>query len=293
GWKAALDDMKRDAEDWTTFTKNIFASIPGAFGNAIAQGMRSLGQNLAEQTEIIAQLEDSILSLEDKLADSYDDLKDAQKAYAKAVLSGDSDAIRNAEKRVRQQEKIISGHEKSLKALKDEKKSVEDGSKAWKDFARTILNALANELYGLGAQLAARAILSALTWNWAGAAMATAGSAAAFGAAILVDSWAGSFAEGGIVPQVAGLPSSGDRHVANVNPGELILNQAQQSAVAAQLTMFSRLTDLLSSLQFSAGGGIHISMAGATINGLNEDAVGRAIYHNIRSLQAEGVLKSW
>ena len=294
GWKAALDDMKRDAEDWTTFTKNIFASIPGAFGNAIAQGMRSLGQNLAEQTEIIAQLEDSILSLEDKLADSYDDLEDAQKAYAKAVLSGDSDAIRNAEKRVRQQEKIISGHEKSLKALKDEKKSVEDGSKAWKDFARTILNALANELYGLGAQLAARAILSALTWNWAGAAMATAGSAAAFGAAILVDSWAGSFAEGGIVPQVAGLPSSGDRHVASVNPGELILNAAQQQSIATQLAVLSKLTEIIAAMTIATNGtGPYIDLRGSTFNALSEEEVGKAIYRNIKTLQHEGVLEAW
>lgn len=44
---------------------------------------------------------------------------------------------------------------------------------------------------------------------------------------------AGSYAEGGIVP---GNSFSGDRLTANVNSGELILNRAQQSAIAAQLS---------------------------------------------------------
>ena len=44
---------------------------------------------------------------------------------------------------------------------------------------------------------------------------------------------AGSYAEGGIVP---GNSFSGDNLTANVNSGELILNRAQQSAIASQLS---------------------------------------------------------
>jgi hypothetical protein len=293
GWKEAKAEMTAEIADWTGWAKGKFLEIGPAFGNAIGAGMRSLGQFLATQKQTIADLGQSIADIQDQLADAQDELTEAQDDYNDAVLSGDKDAIKAADKRLKQQQKLIDGLNKQEKALKDEKKSIEDGSAAWKTFGKVMLQALADVLYGIGAELAARAAIAAVTFNWAGAAVATAGSVAAFAAGIAVDSWAGSYAEGGIIPQVAGLPSTGDRHVANVNPGELILNQAQQSAVAAQLTMFSRLTDLLSSLQFSAGGGIHISMAGATINGLNEDAVGRAIYHNIRSLQAEGVLKSW
>lgn len=293
GWKEAKAEMTAEIADWTGWAKGKFLEIGPAFGNAIGAGMRSLGQFLATQKQTIADLGQSIADIQDQLADAQDELTEAQDDYNDAVLSGDKDAIKAAEKRIKQQKKLIDGLNEQEKALKDEKKSIEDGSAAWKTFGKVMLQALADVLYGIGAELAARAAIAAVTFNWAGAAVATAGSVAAFAAGIAVDSWAGSYAEGGIIPQVAGLPSTGDRHVANVNPGELILNQAQQSAVAAQLTMFSRLTDLLSSLQFSAGGGIHISMAGATINGLNEDAVGRAIYHNIRSLQAEGVLKSW
>lgn len=293
GWKEAKAEMTAEIADWTGWAKGKFLEIGPAFGNAIGAGMRSLGQFLATQKQTIADLGQSIADIQDQLKDAQDELTEAQDDYNDAVLSGDKDAIKAADKRLKQQQKLIDGLNKQKKALKDEKKSIEDGSAAWKTFGKVMLQALADVLYGIGAELAARAAIATVTFNWAGAAVATAASAAAFAAGIAVDSWAGSYAEGGIIPQVAGLPSTGDRHVANVNPGELILNQAQQSAVAAQLTMFSRLTDLLSSLQFSAGGGIHISMAGATINGLNEDAVGRAIYHNIKTLQHEGVLKSW
>ena len=43
---------------------------------------------------------------------------------------------------------------------------------------------------------------------------------------------AGKFAQGGIVP---GSSFSGDNLTANVNSGELILNRAQQGAIAGQL----------------------------------------------------------
>ena len=290
GWTNARTEMTAEIADWTSGASTQFMQIGPNFGNAIGAGMRSLGQSIANQKEIIADLAKSIEDVEDSLADAYDGLKDAQDEYAAAVLSGDTKAIKNADKRLKQQQKLVDGYDEQLKALKDEKKSVEDGSKAWSDFAKTILTALADSLYGLGAELAARAAIAAVTFNWAGAAFATAGSAAAFGAAIAVDSWAGSYADGGIIP---GTSYSGDRMVANVNSGELILNAAQQDRIAAQLAMFSRLTDLLSSMSFASGGGVTINMAGATINGLNEEAVGKAIYRNVRTLQAEGVLPRW
>jgi hypothetical protein len=86
---------------------------------------------------------------------------------------------------------------------------------------------------------------------------------------------------------------TGDQHVALVNPGELILNAAQQSAIAAQLAMFARLTDVLASMQLSAYGGITIDLSGSTFNDMGEEAVGKAIYRNVKSLQAEGVLPRW
>jgi predicted nucleic acid-binding Zn-ribbon protein len=290
GWKSARTEMSTEVADWTGWASEQFMQIGPAFGNALGAGMRSLGQSLANKQATIEALGQSISDIEDTLSDAYEDLQDAQDDYADAVLSGDEDAIKAAKKRVDQQEKLIDGYEEQLTALKDEKKAVEDGSKAWSDFAKVVLGALADELYGLGASLAARAALAAVTFDWASAGIAAAGSVAAFAAAIAVDAWAGSFADGGIVP---GTSYSGDRMVANVNSGELILNAAQQDRIASQLAMYSHLTDLLSSLQFASRGGITVNMAGATIYGLNEEAVGKAIYHNVRSLQAEGVIGGW
>jgi len=292
GWKAAREEMSADINDWATWAAAKFMNVGATLGNALGAGIRSLGQSIATQRQTIEELGSSIEDVQDSLAEAYEDLEDAQDDYADAVLSGDSDAIKAAEKRLKQQQKLIDGYDEQLKALKEEKQSVEDGSKAWKDFAKTILGALADTLYGLGAELAARAILAALTFNWPGAAAATAGSAVAFGAAIALDAWAGSFAEGGIVPQVSGIPTSGDKHVASVNPGELILNAAQQQNVAAQLAMLSRLTELIASINVNSHS-IVVNMSGATINGLDEEKVGRAIYRNIKTLQREGVLGTW
>ncbi|MEA5031989.1 MAG: hypothetical protein VB025_07545 [Sphaerochaeta sp.] len=293
GWSNASTEMTREVADWTGWAEAQFMNMGSAFGNAMGAGMRSLGQSIANKKAIVEELGNSIKDVEDTLKDAYDDLAEAQDEYAAAVLSGDTKAIKDAKDRVDEQEKLIEGHKETLKALKDEKKSVEDGSKAWKDFAKVILGALADELYGLGASLAARAALAAVTFNWGGAAIAAAGSAAAFGAAIAVDAWAGSFADGGIVPQIAGVSPTGDRHIIGANPGEVILNAAQQDRIAAQLAMFSRLTDLLSSMQFSSRGGINVDLRGSTFNDMNEEAVGKAIYRNIRTLQAEGVLSRW
>jgi len=123
-------------------------------------------------------------------------------------------------------------------------------------------------------------------------ALAAAGSIAAYVAAGTIRGYAGSFAEGGIVPQVSGIPTSGDKHVASVNPGELILNAAQQQNVAAQLAMLSRMTELIASINVNSHS-IVVNMSGATINGLDEEKVGRAIYRNIKTLQREGVLGTW
>lgn len=273
GFKNFMDGIKEEYKDVAGFVERSLNSMVGTLQTGFADGIKSLTYLWINQKDIIAGLNEDIEAMQDTLKDSYEDLEDAQRDYSRAVLSGDSKAIRNAERRVKQQEKLIKGHESQLKALKDEKASVEDGSKAWGDFAKVIIQALANTMYGLGAELAARAILAGLSFNWGGAALAGAGSVAAFAAGAALDSWAGSFAEGGIVPQVAGVPSFGDRHLASVNPGELILNASQQQNLAGQL----------------AGVTINIE----TVYGLDSDEVGRAVYRNIKSLQSEGVLSKW
>ena len=274
GWKNFLADAKEEYKDWAGFVQKSLNGMLGTMQQGLGNGIQALTNLWVNQGSIIEELAQSIEDLSDSMERSLEDLEDAQDDYNRAVASGDSKAIKAAKRRLDDQQKVVRAQEQQLKALKDEKKSVEDGSKAWGQFGKVILEALANTLYGLGAELAARAVLATLTLNWGGAALASAASVAAFAAGALVDSWAGSFAEGGIVPQRAGVPSTGDQHIAGVNPGEVILNHAQQSNLAAQLT-----------------GGINVYIDAAY--GLDSEEVGRAVYRNIKVLQTEGVLGRW
>ena len=124
------------------------------------------------------------------------------------------------------------------------------------------------------------------------AAIATAGSVAAYVAAGLVRGWAGSYAEGGIVPQVAGVPSTGDQHVARVNPGELILNEAQQENLASLLAAQKAMLAYRESEGDKSPRQIVVELNG-DVYGLDSEEVGRAVYRNIRSLQEEGRLDRW
>ena len=74
--------------------------------------------------------------------------------------------------------------------------------------------------------------------------------------------------------------------IARVNSGELILNMAQQDNVANAL---SALADM-SGIGGAGGAGVNIYLSGASFYGLDEPAVGKAIYDNIRQLQYEGVI---
>lgn len=274
GWKDFVKQSKADFGDLSSFITKNLNNIRDTITRGLADGMQAFFGVLVNQEAMILELTESIEDMQDTLKDSYDDLEDAQKDYNRAVLSGDTRAIKNAERRLRQQEKLVKGHEESLKSLKEEKKSVEDGSKAWTEFGKIVIQALAQTLYGLGAELLARSVLALLSWNFVGAGLAAAAGGVAIAAGAGLEAWAGSFAEGGIVPQVAGVPSYGDRHLASVNPGELILNQSQQAVLAGQLS-----------------GGITVNID--NVYGLDSSEVGQAVYRNIKTLQHEGVLGRW
>lgn len=281
-WAGAVKELKEEFQSFPEYLQDKFKQIPMAFADSISSGVRALGDFFATQKQVVEDLSDQINSINERLADAQDDLADAQEKYNRALLSGDKDAIKNAEKKLKSQEKTVKAYEEEQKALKEQKKAVESGEEGMKRFAKTILSSIANTLYGLGAELLARAAVAAVTFNWGGAAAATAGSAVAFGAAIALDAWAGSFAEGGIV---GGSSYSGDRLTANVNSGELILNLAQQENLATALIAAMKLAE--------NRGGIVVNLSGSQIYGLNEEAVGRAIYGNIRQLQLEGALGRW
>ena len=69
-------------------------------------------------------------------------------------------------------------------------------------------------------------------WDWIAAAISGVSTMIATISAIKSATSAGSFAGGGLI---GGNSFSGDNLMANVNSGELILNRAQQGAIAGQL----------------------------------------------------------
>lgn len=279
-----LEELKRQSQETSTEVVDNFADLKDAFsdafssetfGNLLADSFGALGDVLMETGDRIADLKAENTEYTDKLAEAQAELADAQ-------ARGDSEAI------ARQQE-IVDGYNEIIEANKAEIKSLESGAEGWKAFGKSALTTLAEVVEGLAAQLAAQAVSALLTFNFGGAAAATAASAVAFAAAAGLRAIAGSFEEGGIVPQVAGVPATGDHLTARVNAGELILNRAQQENLAAQIAA----QDAQRQMFVSSGGVINISLAGSNIYGLDAPAVGRAVYENIRNLQYEGVLPAW
>ena len=188
--------------------------------------------------------------------------------------------IESAERKLDIAKSQLASTKAIISSVKDEKNAVENGSAGWKAYANTAMQALGSVLEALGHQLAAQAVLNIIEAPWAAAGYA-AGSVAAYAAA----SWAKAqkFAQGGIV---GGSSYSGDNMLARVNSGELILNMAQQDNVAKALSTLAEMSGLTG----SGGAGVSVYMAGSTIYGLDEPAVGKAIYDNIQQLHYEGVL---
>ena len=94
-----------------------------------------------------------------------------------------------------------------------------------------VMQAVANIALGFAQAAASPATGAAGVFGWIAAATAGVATMVSTIAAIK-SATAGSYAEGGLVP---GSSFSGDNLTANVNSGELILNRAQQGAIAGQL----------------------------------------------------------
>lgn len=252
------------------------------------QGYASLLKDISSAFDEIFQKESNLIKLEEELSDlskeEYDNkeaIKTAQSDLDDAIARGNQSAIDNANEKLRKAKETLKTTQSTIEAVNKEKKAVEDGSSVWKAFGNSAMQSMASVLESLGSSLAAQAAAALIGMNWGGAALATAGSLAAYAAA----SWARSqkFASGGIV---GGTSYSGDNVIARVNSGELILNMAQQDNVAKAL---STLADM-SGLGTSSGAGVNVYLSGASFYGLDEPAVGKAIYDNIQQLHYEGVI---
>ena len=294
-----LEDLEGQTDDSAEGLKKMAAELL-AYAESAAQGFaQSIGSGIETLVTDLMTIDEQVEALNEELGDAQaeqlerdQELAEAEEEYRLALLEGNQSEIDAALASLEAAEESKKAQDEKVKSLKDEIKATQDGTKAWESFGKSALLALADVLEGLGAQLAAQAVAQMVAWNWANAAIATAGSVAAYVAAGLVRGWAGKYAEGGIVPQVAGVPSTGDQHLARVNPGELILNEAQQENLASLLTAQQALLDYRASEEREGQRQIVVEISG-DVYGLDSEEVGRAIYRNIRSLQEEGRIDRW
>ena len=283
------DSLKKMGEELTVWAESAATS----FAQSIGSGIETLVTDLMTIDEQVAVLDEE---LGDARAEQYErtqELKEAEEEYRLALLEGNEEEIASALESLEAAKETKKAQDEKVESLKEEIEATKDGSKAWESFGKSALLALADVLEGLGAQLAAQAVAALFTpATWGQAALAAAGSAAAYIAAGLVRGWAGSYAEGGIVPQVPGIPSTGDQHVARVNPGELILNEAQQENIAALLSAQRAMLEYEASESGGSQRQLIVEISG-DVYGLDSEEVGRAIYRNIKGLQEEGRINRW
>ena len=272
----AIEGVDDASIDWEKTMKDFAKS---SYQTALKSTSALFGE-LLQQESRLDELTTKLTDLYDEESEKITDLEDAQYEYQVAVDHGSDQEMRNAQKKVDSAQKALQATRDLITATKNEKKSIEDGSEAWKILGNSAMQSLGAILQALGSELAAKAAISLFESPWLAAGLGAA-SVAAFGAAEWIKSQ--KFAQGGIV---GGTSYSGDNVLARVNSGELILNMAQQDNVAKAL---STLADM-SGLGTSGGAGVNVYLSGASFYGLDEPAVGKAIYDNIQQLHYEGVI---
>lgn len=288
--KKKIDSLNSSLSDgtdeWKEFRDACLSALKGA-GQSLAQGIGSAIEDLVYQLftidEQIAAIDEKIAAVAEKEKENIASLTSAEKELADAKARGNAKDIDSAEKKLARFKETQEALKKEKKSLEENRKATESGADAWKSASKVALEALASTLESLGAQLAAQAVVQLVSWNFAMAATATAGSVAAFVAAAGIKAAAAKYETGGIV---GGSSRHGDQILARVNSGELILNAAQQENLA-------RIIEAAAVLAQANGGGngITVNFEGVSFYGLDEPAVGKAIYENIKTLQYEGVIR--
>ena len=272
----SIEDSSKETADWVKTLKGLGQDIAKGMLTSVSALFDEIFNKESRLKELTAELDD--LSLTEK--ENLDAVATAEADLADARARMNERDIESAERKLDIAKSQLASTKAIISSVRDEKNAVENGSSGWKAYANTAMQALGSVLEALGHQLAAQAALNIISAPWASAGYA-AGAVAAYAAA----SWAKAqkFAQGGIV---GGSSYSGDNVLARVNSGELILNMAQQDNVAKALSTLAEMSGLTG----SGGAGVSVYMAGSTIYGLDEPAVGKAIYDNIRQLHYEGVL---
>lgn len=277
-----MESSSKTEDSWFDKLKENSKDYVNSFAKDIGQGFADFTTALATKEEKALEVQNKLNEALKKQGDLSNDISLAQAELNDAIARGNASDIEACEQKLQLTKDQQDAMAKTIAGLEDQKKSIESGKDAWKSFGKSALLALADVLEGLGAQLSAQAVSALFTGNLVSAGLLTAGALGAVGSAGLLRNWAGKYAQGGLVK---GSSYSGDRLLASVNAGELILNTAQQDNLAKLITSSARLAELN-----GGANNININFEGVNFYGLDEPSVGKAIYENIKQLEYEGAL---
>lgn len=193
------------------------------------------------------------------------------------------------EESVRTTEVMKTGFNSLMNGFESMGEALANGEDGFKAYAKAGVMALAEVVSALATQIQAKAFVALLDKDYGAFGQGMAAAAALKVAAGVIKASAGhigkaagkssdkagKYAKGGIVGQVVGVSRVGDRHLAAVNPGELILNEAQQGnlykALIGASELLSKAADFASASNMDNGrlaGGVEINVinnAGADV----------------------------
>lgn len=208
-----LENLNAQIEKWAEFERTV-------------EVQQLLNELISQRNELIVvgneEVETSFVNLTFQANAYKNSLMDAEFAHVKFTAKTKKG---NEDLKLSFTDLAVTGLGAITQGFKDIGEAVATGSLTWNDFAKLGLTALSAVLDGLGAQLAALAVVHALALDFGGAALAVAGSIAAFGASGLVSAAAGSFQTGTGSPfQVpeSNRSSSADSQRIAVSPGEQV-----------------------------------------------------------------------
>lgn len=185
----------------------------------------------------------------------------------RAAITGNQESVKDLTDNIAEgmAEGIKSAAQTAINGFEQVGQALYNGQDAFKEFARAGVLALAAVVDAIAYALMGRAADALFDPEKKGeAATGFAYAALLKVASGMIKASAGSFASGGIVP---GTSYSGDRLTANVNSGELILNEAQQGRLAKSLMAIQGFMNSL------AGG----SSSGVTVNVFNNSTAGVSV----------------
>ena len=250
----SLGEMRKSSDNWVESLENGVATTIQQI-DALDQEKEKV-QELKQSVQEINQLDfipekkqQQALSFFEKLKAAITGNKEIVKDLTDNIAEGMAEGIQNAARTA------IDGFEQIGQALYQ-------GKDAFKEFARSGVLALAAVVDAIAYELMGRSAVALFDPAKRGEASTGFAYAALLKVASgVIKASAGSFAQGGIVP---GSSYSGDKLTANVNSGELILNEAQQGRLAKSLMAIQGFMNSL------AGG----SSTGVTVNVFNNSTAG-------------------